>query len=65
VFFLLGRHDRQVEAKLAARYFETLQAPVKRLIWFEDSAHNPPFEEADRFDASVVSALASIGIHAP
>jgi pimeloyl-ACP methyl ester carboxylesterase len=65
VFFLLGRHDRHVEAKLAARYFEALQAPVKRLIWFEDSAHNPPFEEPEAFDAAVVSALASIGVQAP
>jgi pimeloyl-ACP methyl ester carboxylesterase len=65
VFFLLGRHDRHVEAKLAARYFEALQAPVKRLIWLEDSAHNPPFEEPEAFDAAVVSALASIGVQAP
>lgn len=65
VFFLLGRHDRHVEATLAARYFEALRAPLKRLIWFESSAHNPPFEEPEAFDRAVVSALASIGVHGP
>jgi proline iminopeptidase len=62
VFFFLGRYDRHAEAALAAAYFEALRAPVKKLIWFENSAHNIPFEEPDRFDAEVVGALQSIGI---
>lgn len=49
VVFLLGRYDWQVPSVLAARYFDTLTAPCKRLIWFEQSAHNPPFEEPERF----------------
>ena len=48
VFFLLGRHDRHIEAGLAARYLESLRAPSKKLIWFERSAHNVPFEEPER-----------------
>lgn len=54
VFFLLGRHDRQVSSTLAAEYFERLEAPDKELIWFENSAHAPPFEEVDRFNAEIV-----------
>lgn len=50
VFFLLGRYDRQVPATLAASYFEAIEAPCKRLIWFEHSAHHPPFEETDKFN---------------
>jgi len=57
VFFLLGRYDRHVDARLAAAYFEKLGAPRKRLIWFEHSAHNVPFEEPDAFDAAVVRVL--------
>lgn len=53
VFFLLGRHDRQVSSALAAEYFERLHAPHKELIWFERSAHSPPFEEPDRFTAEI------------
>jgi proline iminopeptidase len=61
VFFFLGRYDRHIEASVAAAYFEKLQAPVKRLVWFENSAHNPPFEEPDLFNARVSECLQSIG----
>jgi proline iminopeptidase len=54
VFFVLGRHDRQVSPELAARYFDHLEAPYKELIWFEGSAHSPPFEEPDRFNAEIM-----------
>jgi proline iminopeptidase len=57
IVFMLGRHDWQVPAVLAARYFERIQAPAKRLVWFEQSAHNPPFEEPERFNRAVVEAL--------
>src|SRR5262249_23551365 len=62
VLFFVGRYDRHVNATLAASYFETLQAPVKRLLWFEKSAHNIPFEEPDLFNAIVVRELQSVGI---
>lgn len=62
VVFFLGRHDRHVEATLAAAYLEALRAPVRRLVWFEDSAHNVPFEEPARFNAEVVRVLESVGI---
>lgn len=60
VVFLLGRHDWQVPAVVAARYFERIDAPAKRLIWFEQSAHNPPFEEPARFNRAIVEALRPI-----
>jgi len=47
--FLLGRYDRQVPSVLAEQYFNTIDAPCKQLIWFEQSAHNPPYEEPGRF----------------
>jgi len=57
VIFLLGRYDWQVPAVRAARYFDRIQAPQKRLIWFEQSAHNPPFEEPDVFNRTLVDVL--------
>jgi len=57
IIFLLGRYDWQVPAVLAARYFERIEAPMKRLIWFEQSAHNPPFEEPEVFDRTLVELL--------
>ncbi len=60
VVFLLGRHDRHADAGIAADYFAALEAPAKRLRWFEDSAHNPPFEEPAAFDAAVVAETAAV-----
>lgn len=54
VLFLLGRHDWQVPAVLAAQYFATIEAPLKRLVWFERSAHNPPFEEPEHFNSVLI-----------
>jgi pimeloyl-ACP methyl ester carboxylesterase len=57
IVFMLGRHDWEVPSALAARYFDRIQAPHKRLIWFEGSAHNPPFEEPDRFNRAMVESI--------
>ena len=54
VIFMLGRHDWHVPAVLAEEYFRNIDAPVKRLFWFEHSAHNPPFEEPEAFVAVMV-----------
>ena len=58
VLFLLGRHDRLVDARIAARYLAGLRAPFKREIWFEHSAHNVPFEEPEQFRETLVRELA-------
>ncbi len=39
VILFEGRHDLNVNAELAAQWFGQLQAPSKKLVWFEDSAH--------------------------
>ena len=57
VYFLLGRHDHQTSSKLASEYFEKLEAPKKELIWFENSGHNPPFEEPEKFNYIVKNIL--------
>jgi pimeloyl-ACP methyl ester carboxylesterase len=54
VFFFLGRHDYNTPSRLAADYLDRLDAPLKELVWFEDSAHFPFFEEPDRFHREMV-----------
>lgn len=61
IAFLLGRYDHHVDAGLATAYFERLQAPAKRLMWFEGSAHNIPFEEPARFNAALRRILHELG----
>jgi pimeloyl-ACP methyl ester carboxylesterase len=64
VVFALGRYDHRADAKLAAAYLERLHAPAKRLIWFEGSAHNVPFEEPELFNRVVRDELQGMGMHA-
>lgn len=56
VFFLLGRHDLNTPSQLAAQYLDRLDAPLKRLTWFEESAHFPFFEEPGRFHWELLQA---------
>lgn len=49
VFFMEGRHDHEVPSEISARYFAALKAPVKELVWFENSAHMVNSEERELF----------------
>lgn len=60
VFFFLGRHDSNTPSQLAAEYFDRLDAPLKKLVWFEQSAHFPFFEEPDRFHEELVRAAHTV-----
>jgi pimeloyl-ACP methyl ester carboxylesterase len=51
VFFFIGRHDRVIAPETSVAYFDALEAPSKTLVWFEESAHEPPFEEPEKFNA--------------
>jgi pimeloyl-ACP methyl ester carboxylesterase len=54
IIFFLGRHDYNAPSSLAAEYLGRLSAPVKRLVWFEESAHFPFYEEKEKFTAEMV-----------
>jgi proline iminopeptidase len=49
VFLIEGRFDQRTPPSLAAAWWSRLDAPCKRLYWFEASAHNLPFEQPERF----------------
>ena len=51
VYYCLGKYDYNCPATLVADYYESLQAPVKELIWFNESAHAPCLEEPQKFNA--------------
>ena len=53
VSFFLGRHDHVIAPETSVAYFDVLKAPSKRLVWFEESAHEPPFEEPAKFNAAM------------
>jgi pimeloyl-ACP methyl ester carboxylesterase len=53
VFFFLGRHDHWVPSQTSAAYFDALTAPMKTLVWFEQSGHEPFVDEPAKFNASM------------
>jgi pimeloyl-ACP methyl ester carboxylesterase len=49
VLIFAGRYDYTVPSELAKRWFDQVQAPNKRFVWFENSAHMIYEEEPGRF----------------
>jgi proline iminopeptidase len=49
-----GRYDFDVNAQVAAKWFTKVNAPRKRFVWFENSAHLPMTEEPGKFLMSLV-----------
>jgi pimeloyl-ACP methyl ester carboxylesterase len=54
VFFFLGRYDHCVPSEISVAYFDVLTAPSKKIIWFEESGHEPFVDEPAKFNASMV-----------
>jgi pimeloyl-ACP methyl ester carboxylesterase len=57
VFFMEGRGDRECPCEIAERYFDSLTAPSKELIWFGASAHLPNSEERDLFNTVMITKV--------
>jgi pimeloyl-ACP methyl ester carboxylesterase len=57
VFFLLGRRDHWVPAETSVAYFDQLIAPSKKLVWFEESGHEPFADEAEKFNKTMVELV--------
>jgi pimeloyl-ACP methyl ester carboxylesterase len=45
VYFFVGRKDVQTSSSLTERYYNILDAPKKKLYWFEHSGHSLPTTE--------------------
>ena len=60
IFFFLGAHDMHTPVTLAVEYFEKVNAPYKKLVIFEDSAHAPPLREAQKFVKSMINFVAPL-----
>jgi len=55
--FLLGRHDWITPSVIAEAYLGKVNAPHKKLVWFEDSAHGVPGEEPEKFFRALVEEV--------
>ena len=57
VYFFLGRHDVNAPTVLVEEYMQTLDAPDKRIVWFEHSGHSPWINEPVKFVREVRSCF--------
>jgi pimeloyl-ACP methyl ester carboxylesterase len=54
-----GRLDQVAFGAAAQRFYDSLTAPSKQLMWFESSAHTPHLEEPAKFRDLLMSVRAS------
>lgn len=59
VYFFEGINDYEAPFELVKEYFDILKAPSKELIWFENSAHFPFYEEPQKFNDMMINKVLS------
>ena len=57
VYFFIGRFDLNAPTSLVEEYFQLLDAPDKKFIWFEHSGHSPWINEKDKFTEEVIACF--------
>ena len=60
VFFFLGRRDHWVPAETSVAYFDAISVPSKKLVWFEQSSHEPFVDEPAKFNAAMAELVRPI-----
>ena len=57
VFFFLGREDHWVPPETSVAHFDALTAPSKKLVWFQESGHEPLMDQAAKFNQAMVELV--------
>jgi pimeloyl-ACP methyl ester carboxylesterase len=57
VYFFTGRYDYTDPFTLTEQYFSRIDAPEKHIVWFEESAHFPFYEEPAAFARQMRNVL--------
>jgi pimeloyl-ACP methyl ester carboxylesterase len=60
IIFLTGRQDYNLGPAIAEDYYNHIKAPLKKMYWFENSAHFPHFEEAELFQQIMIKEVLPI-----
>jgi proline iminopeptidase len=59
IVIVQGRLDQVAPGQAAQRFYDSLTAPSKQLVWFEKSAHTPQYDEPDKFRDLLMNVRAS------
>jgi pimeloyl-ACP methyl ester carboxylesterase len=65
MFMFLGRHDLTTPSPVIEAWMAQLKAPLKRIVWFEHSAHLAPHEEPGRFLVQLVEQVRPLAAERP
>jgi pimeloyl-ACP methyl ester carboxylesterase len=65
VFFFLGRKDHWVPAEISLAFIDALTAPSEKLVWFEESGHEPFMNEPAKFNAAMTELVRPVLSSAP
>ena len=57
VYFFIGTSDYTTPHELVTEYFDRIEAPKKEMVYFQESAHFPFFEEPERFNSEIIRVL--------
>lgn len=57
VFMLMGRHDYTTPSEPTDTWLKNVKAPVKKGIWFENSAHLIPWEEPGKMLVTLLNEV--------
>lgn len=57
VYFFAGEFDYNTPSELAAGYYELLEAPYKRLVWFDGAAHFPNFSAPQAYQEAILEKV--------
>jgi len=57
LFLINGRFDFSCVATISERWYEKVEAPIKGLLWLENSGHNAVYSEADEFIQYMVETV--------
>jgi pimeloyl-ACP methyl ester carboxylesterase len=49
IILFVGRYDTTTPSQVAAEWLQHVQAPARKLVWFENSAHMMMVEEPGEF----------------
>jgi len=62
VYFFTGKNDYNTPLQLVKEYYDTIRAPYKEVMVFENSAHTPFLGEPEKFSREVVRVKEQIFI---
>ncbi|MDJ1504772.1 alpha/beta hydrolase [Cytophagaceae bacterium BD1B2-1] len=62
VFMFMGRHDYTTPSEPTQHWLQLVKAPIKKGIWFENSAHLIPLEEPGKMLLSLLNEVRPLAV---